>query len=137
MADISKFIGGGSREEKKTEKFKKLSKGKSKKEIRELEQKILTPSPIPKYKGKKPRTSDADKRKLLIYFRSLSEFDLFKKHIGVNDYQGANTRDLDMIMAFIECIDNGSIKWNPKTKKLYHYTKKGLRKKIRWTKKKK
>ena len=114
MAGLDKFIKG--RENKKVEKFKTLSKGKSKKQLRKLEQKLLKPEPIPKYFGRKAGIGPVEKRSILFIFPSRKDLNRLGKFVKINTAKGNNTQDIDFLMSILELLESGKLAYDNERK---------------------
>ena len=106
-----------SREDRVLEKFDRESKGKSKKEVRELERRRLKPTkllPAKEIRGKAP----VEKLTVRLVFATLADVELFKRFFKVNEYKGLNTHHLGMLLEFLECFERGSLAYDEKEGKL-------------------
>lgn len=126
MKDITKFLGEKSQQDNLLEKFSELvKKTKTKKELRELEMRLLRPKPFQKYKGKLPGKTTFKKRCLLLTFKSKKQIEIWARHFKVNTYIENNTYDVDFIIELFRLMDEGVVSWNPMKKKYtFHEVKK-------------
>ncbi len=116
--DIRDFLGVDL-EKKKLSKFKKLKKGKTQKEIRALEEKLLKPEKIPKHVGKTPTaTSPIQEKSIRVFFPTRKWVRLFKKHFKCFEYIENSTVEVDMILALLKDLESGRIRYDEKRKKL-------------------
>jgi len=119
MSGIRDFVGKRNKGESRTELFQKLSKGKSKKEIRKLESEMLKPEHLPPYTGQGAgRHCDIDKLTLKIVFPDEESFKLWKQHFRVSTYIEQSTVNIDKLIAFLCALDKGTIKYDKKKKKI-------------------
>jgi len=125
MRDITKFVSKKTREENVMEKFNGMIKGKSDKEIREIEMRLLRPRPIPKYKGPKPVRANFKRRSLKLAFQHKSIVDRYEAFIKVNKYVENNTHDVDLFIILLELLENERLVWDGKKKKLYFKNRQG------------
>jgi len=122
MKEITNLISNskGSYEESKIKRFKQLIKGKSEKEIRKIEQSLLKPIPIPKYRGPTAQKSDIEKRTIEITFPSETYIKRFAQFIKINTYIKCNTYDTEKLIELLRLMEEGRIRWN-KTQRCYFF----------------
>lgn len=115
MAGIDKFLT--KKREDPVKKFETLSKGKSEKEKRELEQKLLKPNPIPTYTGKNIRYILNSDFAIKLVLSSQEEMELFGKYLNITEYKGKSITNYQIISDLFSAIENGEIKYNKETGK--------------------
>ena len=127
MRDITQFIKKRSHEESLIKKFISLSKKvKSKKELRELEMKLLRPKPIPKYMGQRTSgRSPFKKRSIIITFPNEGYIDKISKICRVGKYIENNTSDSGFIVEILNLFESGRLVWDKKKQKYYLKTRRG------------
>ena len=104
------------RENNKVRKFKTLSKGKDKKEVRKLEEKMLKPEPIPKYFGRKAGIGPVEKRSILFIFPSRKDLNRLGKFVKINTAKGNNTQDINFLISILELLESGSLTYDEENK---------------------
>lgn len=112
---MREMLGAG---DQRTTRFKKLAKGKTKEEVRELERTLLKPDVIPPFTGERPAKSSVEQRTVKIIFESDEDIDLFKHFFKVNTYKEQNTREIGAIVALVEAMDRGSLRYDQEQKTL-------------------
>ena len=100
---INDFFGANIKEAATT--FKKASEGKTKEEVRMLEQQMLKPEKLKPITIKKPTETELDKRSVLMVFPDKAAFDLFVKHFPIRTCGGNNLADMDEFMDELKLID--------------------------------
>jgi hypothetical protein len=101
-------------------------KAKTKQELRELEQALLKPSPIPSFKKQiTTGMSDFQLRTVTMTFPNKRYVEILSKYIRINQYKGNNSHDLDIFVEFINLLESGRLRFDPEEKKLKMVTKKG------------
>lgn len=120
MSKMADFFGEKGTTLSKVERAAALSKGKTKAERRRIEQALLKPEPIPEYTGVEPGTlSDVEARRVTFIAPNDRLIDLMKKHFKVNFYKGANIRDVDKLVVFLEALEEGVLRYDSVEKALY------------------
>ena len=117
---ISKFIiptGGKTREQGLIDRFEKLSKSKSKREIRKIEMALLRPWPIPIYRGKKPGLTSFKQRSIRLTFSSAEMIELMGRFIKINTYVENNSYDCSIIECMFKLLDQKKIKFSKNKKR--------------------
>lgn len=114
---IDKFFAKKGRSRVKM--FEKISKEKNKKRRRILEEQFLKPYVLPDYKGPLPgHKSSVESRKVLMIFENDSDIILLKKFFKVSEYKGYNVKDLSLLLKFLDALDDGSLVYDKKAKKI-------------------
>lgn len=99
--------------------FGEIKQGKTKKEIRALEQKLLKPTvPVPCKSRHQFRKYELDNRTVLIVFSSDADFSLFKKHIKTSSYKKNSVSNTKMLLALLKEIDKGNVHYDSKSNKI-------------------
>lgn len=107
MAGIERFLGK-STGENKVERFERLSRGKSKEEVRELEQKMLVPTKLPPVTS--PKTMDRlHELGVRIVFPDTDAMELFKRHFKVLTYVENNVPNIKLLLLLLKELDEGRI----------------------------
>lgn len=121
MAGITSFItkGEGTHGGKRKDRFEKIIKGKSQKEIRKIEEALLKPQPIPKYIGPKTGLTDFLKRTIEITFDKIGYIERLSKFIKVGNYLKNNTYDTKWLVELIRLMEEGRLHWNRREGKYY------------------
>lgn len=129
MAGITKFIDKAKRshDESRGRHFEKLIKGKSKEEIRKIEQALLKPKPIDSYKGPKSGKSVFDKKSITITFPNGEYIKKLGKFMRVNTYMKNNTYDTGFLIELIELMEQGRLRWNKRQGCFYFKERVGRR----------
>lgn len=125
--DITTFVSKKSREQNVMAKFEKLIRGKSDKEIREIEMQLLKPAPVPAYRGPKPVRADFKRRSLRLAFPNKSAIKRWAKWIRISQYVENNTHDVAIFMELLKLLENDRLAWDPKKKRFYVLSRKGVR----------
>ena len=120
--NIFDAIGARSRSSVQAQRIEELSFGKTNEEKRELERQLLKPDRIQPYTGTIPGQGPVEQRTLKMIFNSMGEMELFSKHFKVSNYKGANTRDVDILMAFVMALESGVLEFNHEDGNLYFVT---------------
>jgi len=131
MGGISNFVSKKSREENIIGHFSKIcEKATTKKEVRQIEMRLLKPKPIQPYRGKKTGLTAFQKKSLLLVFKTPKPIKELSKIIRINSYVNNNTYDTAFLLELINLINSGRIVWDDKKNKYYLNTKKGRRLRI-------
>jgi len=115
MVGINDFIGG---QKSRVDRFEKASKGKTKKERRALEQKLLKPEKIPPYTGPAPTAEGIDQFAVRIILPGRDEFDLFEKYFKVSYSVEKSVSNLALLISILESIEQGEIQYDKETGKV-------------------
>jgi len=115
MAGIEKFLK--KKMQDPVSKFESLSKGKSEKEKRELEQKLLKPKPVPTYTGKNIRYILNSDFAIKLVLSSQEELDLFGKYVNITEYKGRSITNYQIIKDMFNALENEEIKYNKESGK--------------------
>ena len=127
--DITKFVGRKSHEQNLISRFTKMVKSaNTKKEIRELEMRLLRPKPIEQYKGPRPGRSNYKQKVITVTFPNRKYVDQWAKYFKVNTYVENNTYDIDFLIELFRLMEIGYISWDPKKKSFTFNHKKNKRK---------
>lgn len=94
-----------------------------KKKLRELEMRLLQPTPIPQYKGPKVATKQFNKRSIMVAMPDASGIKKWAKHFKVNQYVKNNTWDIDFLLEIFNLLDSGRLHWDSQKKKFYLHLK--------------
>lgn len=114
---LTKFLGVENKQTKNMEVFEKKIKGKSKKEIRELERSLLAPEPIPQY-VEEPSTFHIKKEfAFKVVFGSQEEVDLVKKYFYISHYVEPSIGDMSLVIDLLKALDAGEIIYDKKERK--------------------
>lgn len=124
VKDILKLVAGKTREQATIDEFFRLAeKITDKFELRTLEQSLLKPKPIAKYKGQDQGRTNFKMKSLMITFPNKKVIGRWAKFIRVNQYKENNTWDSELFMCFLEALEKGRLKY--KDKKLKFVTRNG------------
>lgn len=115
MAGIEKFLKKNIQDP--VSKFESLSKGKSEKEKRELEQKLLKPKPVPTYTGKNIRYILNSDFAIKLVLSSQEELDLFGKYVNITEYKGRSITNYQIISDLFKALENEEIKYDKESGK--------------------
>lgn len=117
MPGIDSYFSGTRRSRVKL--FEKVSKEKSKKKRRRMEERFLKPYVIPEYDGKLPGYNNpVESRKVMIIFDSEADLNLFRKFFKVSSYKGFNVRDVSLLLLFLDALENGSLEYDKEERKI-------------------
>jgi len=120
MSKMTDFLGEGG-EEDRVKKFKKLSKGKTKEEIRALEIKLLKPEPIPT-NTKEAATKIAAKpllsRTVKIVMPDSEHYEMLENHFPVSGYVEKSISNATLLCLLLEALESGRIVYDKKNKKI-------------------
>lgn len=105
---ISKFMRGGSKS--KAEQFDAAARGKSKEEVRKLEQTMLQPGRLPPFTQPQTYKDALAERSVRVVFPTPESFTLFKKYFKVSTYIEQNVTDIKMLIELLEALDEGRLK---------------------------
>lgn len=126
--NIFEYIASDKREKTKEQhlidRFEKLSKDKSKKEIRKIEMALFRPLPIPIYRGKKSGLTIFKQKSIRLTFSSTNIIKLMSKFMRINTYIENNSYDCSIIECMFNLLNKRKIKFN-KDKKRFKIKKKG------------
>lgn len=100
--NIASFFGGG-----KASRVDKLIKTSSKEERRAAEKKLLKPDVLPPFTGSTANSPSIDNVRL--YFKDKAVFKLFRKHFKVTDYVETSCYRLDLLIAFLNALEEGTL----------------------------
>lgn len=113
MAGIDSFLGGD-RHNERVKKFKNLSVGKSKEEIRELEMLLFKPDESTDYTGEVVRHNINSEFAVKLVFSSQEEWDLLNKYFVVGHYIEKSISKLKLLIDMLKALDNGQLSYNKK-----------------------
>jgi len=99
-------------------RFEDATKGKSKEDVRELERALLKPDALPPFTGKRPPRSSIEQRTVKIIFETDEAMELFRQFFRVSSFKEQNTREIGAIVALVEAMDRGSLRYDPTQKVL-------------------
>lgn len=102
----------------RVQRFQKAVAGKSKEEVRELERTLLKPNALPPFAGKRPPRSTIEQRTVKIIFETDESIELFKQFFKVSSFKEQNTREIGAIVALVEAMDRGSLRYDTENKSL-------------------
>lgn len=126
--DITKFLGRISREEDILNHFANLQKKIStKRELRNLELKLLKPRPIDKYTGPKVGRTSFKQRSLVVVFKNKTFIERIGKFIKVNKYATNNTYHVNLFEELIRLLEDGRIEFDYKKNRFYVIGKTGAK----------
>ena len=120
MKDLRDFLFDGT-EESPSEKFERLSKGKSRSEKRRLEKQILRPDKLPPYAGPKPRErTELEDLAIMIILANKEDFNLFKKYfpLAKSKYKYVALRNLRLLKEFLNLLESGQLQYDREKNKL-------------------
>lgn len=106
----------------KAKKFDIMRKGKTKEEVRQLEQKFLKPSKLPAYHKPENAKDALISRTIKLVFVTEADVELFKKHFKVSTYKENNVLDTNLLIALLTELEEGRLAYDEKAK-LLRYTK--------------
>ena len=120
MAKIDQFLKS---KDSRLKRFKKLTKGKSRKEIRNVERKLLKPIKLPTYTGATPGfKSPVHERTVQIVFENFIDLDLFCKYFKVSRFKGVNVHNVRLLVEFLNILDRGVLTYDTKAEKISFVT---------------
>jgi hypothetical protein len=111
---IEEFLSKGAKPDP-VRQFEKLSAGKNKEEVRELEMAMLTPEPIPQYVGEEQRYIMNSEFTVKMVFASQEDMDFFGRFIPIANYMEKSITDLKIMFDLFRSIDAGKISYDKKT----------------------
>ena len=126
---ITRFISKKPREETLINEFFRLAKKvvNDKYALRELEEALLKPQPIPDYKGTEVGRTSFKRRSLIIAFPNETYIKRLQNHIRLNTYKDNNTWDVDIFIELINLLDSKRLLFNTKKKKFELTTRNGMK----------
>jgi len=103
-------------ENERVRRFSKLSKDKSAKEKRQLEEALLQPTQLPQYTGPKPTAEGVDARTVILVFPDDTSFALFARHFKISKYVRTCISQTSMkpLLAFLRLLDKGGLIYDTK-----------------------
>lgn len=120
MGKMSDFFSSDGQNPSRVKRSAALSEGKSKTEKRNIEQAMLKPEPIVAYVGREPGTfSDVESRKITFVVPNDRYVDVIKKHFKVSSYMGLNIRNVEKIIAFLDALEEGVLRYDNNEEALY------------------
>lgn len=122
---MSEFLGVKNREGKLIRKYEQLIKGKTNEEKREIELQLLKPDVLPPYTGPKVNRGPLGKRTVKFFFPSNSDVELLAHHVKINNYVELNTYDTDLIMRFVELLEEGTLRYDKNIKRIIFVNDRG------------
>lgn len=105
----------------KSKQFLEQSRGKSKEEVRELEQQMLKPATLPPYTKEQANTNVLADRGVKIVFPDMETFELFARHFrvrGVGKAVGNAVTDIKLLILFLEHLESGEIVYDKENGRL-------------------
>lgn len=102
----------------RVQRFQKASQDKDKEEVRELERTLLKPDALPPYTGKRPPRSGIKQRTVKMIFDTDESMELLKRFCKVNTFKEQNSHDVGVIVALLEALDRGSLRYDTEHKTL-------------------
>jgi len=125
LMGISSFTGG---RRSRVERFGKAAKGKTtQRELRELEEHLLEPEPIPRYTGEQPPVQGVAARSVKLVFPTEQATELFRKYFSVTQYVEQCCYRLDMLTLFLEALEEGMIVYEDEAQ-MFTFAKRRYRK---------
>jgi len=107
MNNLRNFIGS---ENDQVERYAQLKKGCDKEQTRDLEMQLLIPEKIQVHIGSQVTAKTSlDARTVCLVFPSNASIDLFKKYFRVSTYNGQTAHKLDLLIDFLQAIENGEL----------------------------
>jgi hypothetical protein len=116
---LSKFLGVKNKQEENISKFERMSKGKSKQEVRELERKLLKPEPIPIYVEEHSKFHIKKENAFKVVFSSKEDVELVKKFLYVSYYVEPSIGDMSLLIDLLKAMDSGEIIYDKKEGKFH------------------
>jgi len=108
MANIQSFLGKKMGvTSSRVGKYAKNSKGKSKKEKRELERNMLAPTKLQKHIGKEAHQKSSGDLSVRVFFPDKETLDVFGKYFKVSTYQGNNTHKIGPLVRLLQMLEDG------------------------------
>jgi hypothetical protein len=117
MAGISDFISGAPTSGSKIETFKKKSCGKSKQEVRKLEEEMLKPEKLKPYIGKKSFADGVKDKSCKIFFNDEEDWDLFNKYFQISVYVEPSVANIKLLIDFLHAMEEGQVNYDTKSRK--------------------
>ena len=114
MRRIDDFLSKGAKPDKVAQ-FAKLSEGKTKEEIRSLEQNMFKPEALQENIGEQRRYIVNSEHTAKFVFRSKEDMDFFDKHIQISFYMERSITDIKIILDLFRAMDAGQISYDKKT----------------------
>lgn len=117
---ITEYLGGKrSHEADIIDRFQqKKGAAQTKEEVRSVEEALLKPVKLQSYLGATPGVGPIERRTLKIIFASEDDLATFGNHFAVSHYKENNVRDISLLNAFIQCLEEGSLAWNENEKRI-------------------
>lgn len=116
MSSISDFLSKNARPDRIAQ-FEKMSAGKSKQEVREMEMEMLEPEPIPEYMGEELRYILNSEFAVKFLFKDQEEMDFFGKFVKIAVYHERSITNIKIILDLFHAIEKGEISYDKKTGK--------------------
>ena len=110
---IDDFLKKDSRPDK-MKLFEKLSKGKTKEEMRELEMTMLGPDPLQQHIGEERRYAVNSECTAKIVFSCEEEMEFFGKHITITEYVEKSITQIKIFLDLFKAMDAGKISYDKK-----------------------
>ena len=98
----------------KVKAFKKVKRGRTKKDVRKLEEQMLGPEPIPTYQGENPENYGIDALTVSIVFPNEKVRDLFGKFLKISYSKVRKAQyvtDISLLINLVEQLDKGELKY--------------------------
>jgi len=104
---------------------KRKAKAETKEEVREAEEALLKPHKLPPYIGANPGAGPVERRTVKIIFGNTDDLETFGKHFNVSHYKENNVRDITLLNAFIQCLEEGSLAFDEEEGRIQFVNERG------------
>lgn len=128
MVGINEFLGG--KGDSRVERFKAASKGKSKEDVRRLEQTLLKPEVLPPFTGKKGVKDSLQSLIIKIVLPNKRALKLFSEHFSISKHVENSVINIDLLLLLLEGLHKGKIVYDKKNKKIRYKLKRGNCKRV-------
>lgn len=129
MSGIDKFLGVN-RHADTVKKFNKLSKGKSKEEVRSMEQQMFKPEPLPDFFGEESRFVIHGDYTLKMVIPNEETWNLIGRHFTITNFVEKSIAKIDMLVDFLKLLDSGEVTYDKKTRR-FNFSKVGTYSRLR------
>lgn len=111
---IDDFLTKASRPDR-VKQFEKMSAGKSKEEVRELEMALLEPEPLQQHIGEEHRYVVNSEFTAKVVFKCQEDMDFFGEHIPITNYIEHSITELKIFFDLFKWMDDGGVSYDKKS----------------------
>lgn len=106
-------------------KYENIIEGRTNEERREIERKLMKPDVLPPYVGPKVNRGPLAKRTVKFFFPSSDDVEILSHHVKINNYVELNSYDVDLIMRFVELLEEGTLRYDKDSKRIIFVSDRG------------